>query len=108
MTKVTGLQNQPFHVCGHPTVAVIAGYEKLHRVTSDCRPLPSGGGLGICAQCGCAQAIIDLAWHADAKRIYSDYSPYHQSGGEEQKYVYPVFRWGGARSPPIGPALVTP
>ncbi len=98
MTKLTDAQNHPCHVCGHPTLVVIAGYEKLHRVTSDCRPWPPGGGLGLCTQCGCAQAIIDPVWHADAKRIYSDYSPYHQSGGVEQNVFDPVSGAASARS----------
>ncbi len=74
----------PCHVCGSRSLTVIPGYAAFRRVTSDCKPWAAGGGLGICGQCGCAQAIIDAAWEADAKRIYADYLPYHQGSGVEQ------------------------
>ncbi len=38
----------------------------------------------MCRNCGCAQALLDKAWHEDVKRIYSGYSPYYQGGGAEQ------------------------
>ena len=72
------------HFCGFGSLKIVPGYEKFHRVTSDCKPWPPGGGLGHCPQCHGAQAIMDAKWHADAKQIYSGYTPYFQGGGVEQ------------------------
>jgi SAM-dependent methyltransferase len=72
------------HVCGALAVAAVAGYEKLGRVTSDCKPWPRGGRLGGCRACGCVQKVLDQAWRSEIDRIYADYSIYYQSNGVEQ------------------------
>ncbi len=72
------------HFCGTGGLRMLAEYAKLHRVTSDCKPWPPGGGLGFCGHCGGAQAIMDKAWHDDAAKIYAAYTPYFQSDGVEQ------------------------
>lgn len=59
-------------------------YEALHRVTSDCKPWPPGGQLGVCPRCGGAQAVICPQWEAEARKIYDNYTIYHQGGGIEQ------------------------
>ena len=59
-------------------------YEALHRVTSDCKPWPAGGQLGVCPRCGGAQAVISQQWATEAHQIYDRYTIYHQSGGIEQ------------------------
>jgi len=56
----------------------------LPRVTSDCKPWPPGGQLGVCLRCGGAQAVISPQWEAEARQIYDRYTIYHQSGGVEQ------------------------
>jgi SAM-dependent methyltransferase len=67
-------------------------FGEFHRIASDCKPWPPGGALGVCGHCGCAQAVIDAAWHSDIKQIYAGYAPYYQSAGAEQS----VFDQSGA------------
>src|SRR4051812_29475873 len=75
------------HICGAPAARLVSGYEQFRRVTSDCKPWPSGGQLAVCQACGCLQNVIDAAWRADVEAIYASYLIYHQSDGAEQ----PVF-----------------
>lgn len=77
----------PCHVCARDTLQILPAFSQLRRVTSDCKPWPAGGQLGVCAACGCVQAVIDDRWRQDAEAIYRDYTIYYQSGGREQ----PVF-----------------
>ncbi len=72
------------HLCAAPAVEMIAGYGAFHRVTSDCKPWPAGGQLGVCRSCDCIQKVIDAEWRREIGRIYADYSIYHQSDGVEQ------------------------
>jgi SAM-dependent methyltransferase len=72
------------HLCAFQELSVLPSYEALHRVTSDCKPWPSGGQLGVCPRCGGAQAVIDPQWEAEARAIYDNYTIYHQGGGVEQ------------------------
>ena len=72
------------HVCTNGEVRELTGYASLPRVTSDCKPWPPGGHLGVCTRCGCVQKIIDEQWRADIARIYQDYTIYFQASGAEQ------------------------
>lgn len=54
------------------------------RVTSDAKPWPSGGALGVCRQCGVVQKRVDQKWLKEISEIYSDYDVYYQSEGQEQ------------------------
>lgn len=72
------------HLCAFDELSVLPSYEALHRVTSDCKPWPPGGQLGVCPRCGGAQAVISPQWEAEARKIYDRYTIYHQSGGVEQ------------------------
>ncbi len=72
------------HICGSKALTVVPRYPSFHRVTSDCKPWKPGGKLGVCGDCGCAQAVLDHAWHEEAKQIYEAYTIYHQSKGVEQ------------------------
>jgi hypothetical protein len=72
----------------------VAGYESFRRVTSDCKPWPAGGRLGVCRACGGVQNVLDAAWHADCARIYAGYTIYHQGAGAEQA----VFEQGSGRA----------
>lgn len=63
-------------------------YSLLHRVTSDCKPWPPGGQLGVCRRCGAAQAIISPQWSEDAQAIYDGYTVYHQSSGGQEQSVF--------------------
>ena len=75
----------PCHVCSSAALEVVECYETFARVTSDCKPWPRGGALGICRGCGCVQAVADDSWREEAAQIYRNYSIWHQSGGSEQR-----------------------
>jgi hypothetical protein len=70
-------------VCGGQLQKVDA-YSHLPRVTSDCKPWPSGGTLALCVECGAIQKIPDAVWLDEISRIYKDYQIYQLSGGSEQ------------------------
>ncbi len=72
------------HVCTNGDVRELAGYASFPRVTSDCKPWPAGGQLGVCSRCGAMQKIINDQWRADIARIYQDYTIYFQASGAEQ------------------------
>lgn len=82
------------HVCGSRKIRFIEEYQRFHRVTSDCKPWPTGGKLLACEECGCVQKAIDLAWQQEIDEIYANYSIYHQGGGTEQ----PVFDQNSGQS----------
>ena len=72
------------HLCRVGEISILPGYSPLHRVTSDCKPWPPGGQLGVCRRCGAAQAVISSRWEEEARAIYDGYTVYHQAGGVEQ------------------------
>lgn len=72
------------HVCAAPSLEEVQGFARLCRVTSDCKPWPSGGRLFICDECRSVQKLIDLEWLTEIERIYKDYTIYFQSEGVEQ------------------------
>lgn len=86
------------HVCASIDLREFPEYASLARVTSDCRPWPSGGRLAQCHRCGIVQKVIDERWQAEADDIYSKYSIYFQSLGGAEQAVFtgdvagPVFR----------------
>jgi hypothetical protein len=75
------------HDCHATELELAAGYEKVGRVTSDCKPWPAGGRLALCRGCGLVQTVVSSTWQAECEAIYGDYTIYYQSGGSEQ----PVF-----------------
>jgi SAM-dependent methyltransferase len=83
------------HVCGVRALEPHRSFSALGRVTSDCRPWPSGGRLATCAHCGVAQAQVDDDWRREAAAIYDDYVIYREAAGLEQK----VFGAEGAAQP---------
>lgn len=80
------------HACGGGPVRPVAGFAALPRVTSDAKPFPAGGDLGVCAACASVQKPQTAAWEAEAASIYAAYAIYHNAGGAEQN----VFTSGGA------------
>jgi 2-polyprenyl-3-methyl-5-hydroxy-6-metoxy-1,4-benzoquinol methylase len=76
------------HVCGAQAVRQFAGFERLARATSDCRPWPSGGTLGQCLQCGIVERLVDESWRAEAAAIYDQYVMYHQSAAGVEQSVF--------------------
>jgi SAM-dependent methyltransferase len=75
----------PCHVCGQVLLELSPDYPKFKRVTSDCKPWPAGGTLGVCAACGCVQALTDDTWRDEIANIYRAYAIYHHGGGNEQR-----------------------
>lgn len=71
-------------VCGDGPLEEIASYRGLRRVTSDCRPWPSGGRIAVCGVCGTVQKPVDRRFLEEIDDIYRSYTIYHQSAGAEQ------------------------
>ena len=71
------------HNCG-ATLRELPLFRKLARVTSDCRPWPVGGRMGVCSSCDLVQTILSPSWKVECRKIYSTYHIYRQSGGAEQ------------------------
>ena len=67
------------------------------RVTSDSRPWPAGGRLGVCIRCGAIQSVTDACWRQEAEAVYAGYQLYHQSQGQETA-VFDQSGGGAARS----------
>ena len=72
------------HVCGASNLSPLDGFERLPRVTSDCRPFPSGGKLAVCGGCGAVVKPADATFLADIAAVYAEYDAYYQGGGSEQ------------------------
>jgi SAM-dependent methyltransferase len=71
-------------ICGGGTLDEMMDYRELRRVTSDCRPWPAGGRIGVCRGCGAVQKPADEAFLAEIDAIYKGYTIYHQGAGAEQ------------------------
>lgn len=71
-------------ICGGSLVKSLK-FAEMPRVTSDCRPWPAGGALGVCANCGSIAKPLNNEFITSAASIYADYQPYEQSAGHEQK-----------------------
>jgi SAM-dependent methyltransferase len=72
------------HICTAAAIEPVPGYERFHRVTSDCQPWPANGMLYACRACGGVQKAVDPAWQAETKQIYDAYAIYYQADGAEQ------------------------
>jgi SAM-dependent methyltransferase len=86
------------HLCGAGPLDLVPDYGGLGRVTSDCKPWPRGGWLGVCPGCAAVQKVIDPAWHEECAAIYRAYTIYHQSGGVEQPVFAPETGAAASRS----------
>jgi SAM-dependent methyltransferase len=71
-------------VCRGAPVVAISNFERLLRVTSDCRPFKRQGKLCQCPACGAVQKLNDDQWRADCAVIYGAYDSYGLSEGLEQ------------------------
>jgi SAM-dependent methyltransferase len=81
----------PCAVCGAPQIEIVSDFNALPRVTSDCRPFPAGGSLGICACCHTIQKPASARWHDEAAAIYSRYAIFRQAlDGAEQRVFDPA------------------
>ncbi len=90
--------NATCHVCGQPTLSLFPDYEKFKRITSDCKPWPDGGHLGICKHCSCVQVVTDEKWRREIAEIYRDYTIYFQGEGAEQSVFEQPAGLAAARS----------
>lgn len=76
-------------VCDSSTITEVPGFAGVPRITSDCRPFPKGGRLGVCPSCGGVQKFPDSTWLSEIAGIYANYHAYHQAEGEEQIVLDP-------------------
>ncbi len=75
--------------CSSGDLREIESYRALHRITSDCKPWGDSGKFAVCSACGMPQTVTDSQWNAEIEKIYSSYSIYYQSGGQEQSVFDP-------------------
>lgn len=75
-------------VCGQRRIVIASEFATLPRVSSDCRPFPSGGRIGVCEQCGTMQKPDDDTWKAEATSIYQRYDMFRQSLGRAEQAVF--------------------
>ena len=78
------IEPSPCVICKSTSLEELSGYARLPRVTSDCKPWPSGGRLFVCETCGAIQKTPDATWLDEIRRIYKAYQIYHLSDGAEQ------------------------
>lgn len=83
--KTTQTKYHRCQICHAPGIELFPEYSNFYRVTSDCKPWYKGGKLGVCGSCGCVQKIDDINFYNECRLIYSEYTIYHQSEGQEQK-----------------------
>jgi SAM-dependent methyltransferase len=72
------------NICGGEALERIPFYDRLARVSSDCKPRPAGGELYVCRICGGVQKPATPAFLAEIGEIYGGYDVYYQGGGAEQ------------------------
>ena len=72
-------------LCENTDLTVVSGFNAFSRITSDSKPWPKGGNIGVCKTCGCVQKILDDSWHQDVSKIYNNYTIYHMANGCEQQ-----------------------
>jgi SAM-dependent methyltransferase len=77
------LEGAACQVCGANHLEGIPSYQRLMRVTSDCRPFANGGRLFQCKTCSAVQKVPDARWRADCDAIYAAYESYALSTGTE-------------------------
>lgn len=66
-------------ICAADALEMFDAYRRLPRVTSDAKPWPAGGELGVCHGCGAIQKLPTDEWRTEAARIYQNYEMYHLS-----------------------------
>lgn len=75
-------------ICRSASLEFVRTFEKLPRVSSDCRPFPAGGELGICGACGAVQKPDTTQWRADCSRIYGAYEMFRQAQGHAEQAIF--------------------
>ena len=72
------------HLCGVAGLTEFTDFHSFRRITSDCRPWPSGGRLCACLNCGGVQKLVDESWNREVEELYAGYAIYDQAEGAEQ------------------------
>lgn len=75
-------------VCDSNSVEIVNDFAKLPRATSDCRPFPAGGCIGICSDCHAIQKPADATWQRDAAAIYGRYDIFRQAADHAEQRVF--------------------
>jgi 2-polyprenyl-3-methyl-5-hydroxy-6-metoxy-1,4-benzoquinol methylase len=86
-TKVI-TNNLQCHLCESPHLTTFHTFENLGRATSDCKPWPNSGKLGICVDCHTVQKVINDFWREESADIYANYELYHQSPNAKEQPVF--------------------
>lgn len=71
-------------ICGKQDLAAVEDFNKLTRITSDCKPFTVGGSLYVCLSCAAVQKYPDDKFLTEIEEIYSTYSAYDVANGAEQ------------------------
>lgn len=85
-------------LCKKPEVTLFPSFGALNRITSDNKPWPDGGQLGVCHSCGFVQKVVDDKWLSEADDAYDAYTMYDQGQGQEQKFFDEASGKGASRS----------
>lgn len=75
-------------ICHKSASKLARGYADFPRVGSDSRPLPPGGRIGQCLQCGTVQKPVDEGFRAECQAIYDGYVMYAQSEKGSEPTVF--------------------
>lgn len=81
---MNNMQDSRCLICGLGNVALQDWYHHLPRVTSDCKPFPAAGNLGVCESCYAIQKIPNSNFIFEIDAIYKNYQAYQIAGGDEQ------------------------
>lgn len=73
------------HICDSERTSELTGSDSLKRVTSDCKPMPSGTLLLSCLDCGSLVTDATPEWRRACDDSFSDFEVYAQSSGIEEK-----------------------
>lgn len=71
-------------LCNSTDLKEYSEYSTLPRVTSDTKPFKEGGSLSFCLKCGFVQKVLNEKLKNELNEIYSDYTPFFQSGNDTQ------------------------
>ena len=82
------LKSDACQVCDTGQLLQVKGYNDLPRITSDCRPYPSGGILAVCNTCGAVQKVPSADWLGEIAEIYANYAAYYQSEDGDEQIVF--------------------
>lgn len=65
--------------------ALDLNFQRLKRITSDCRIWPEGGSVAFCTKCNLVQRPRTVKWLKECQIIYSAYEAHHQGKKSEQR-----------------------